>query len=304
MSPEKTLKFLQEYPDNLAGFSYEQVVQTCNEYFPQIPVLITDFDNKRGFSNQFHLGGRNAIYRGRPIENEGNVPFDNVSDFSFIAAENLDKIKSYGRANKPNEAMFYGSLSIPTACMETLTHGENFRASGSAMLTMGTWLFEKSMTFVQMPYSAKQLALFYETVKYQSKRFTPEGIQNSNDRLRKLLRTDIEFEILSFFGDAFAKFDIKSEADYYLTNYYADRIFNRIPGFDINHVDGIMYPSVPHSYEDFNIVMPPETVTNGLSFFEAMQIWVVTHLDGSGKTEFVPIEQRVRANKDGKLNWK
>ena len=75
-------------------------------------------------------------------------------------------------------------------------------------------------------------------------------------QLKKQIGNDIGYEIHELFGNAFANFDIKTDNDYFLSNYYADRIFNQIDGFKVGEeIDGIIYPSVPSSFEENNIVL-------------------------------------------------
>ncbi|RYZ48821.1 MAG: hypothetical protein EOP49_17680, partial [Sphingobacteriales bacterium] len=262
-----------------------------------------DFDNSAGFFNQREYGPYNLIYRGRVIIDKRNKPHEHIRDISYVPNDKLHVIEGYGRCNKPGESMFYGSFNFATACIETLTRGEEFRTTGSAMVTIGTWKFETPLTFAQMPLSKRYLKLFYETVSYKSKRLTDEAIEQRNAHVTKMLPTALDYEILQFFGDAFAKFDIKSEEDYYLSNYYTDRVFNRIKGFTVAPVDGILYPSVPNSYEEFNLVMQPRTVDGSLKFIEGMQVWVISHLDRGGGGEFIPIAQRAKLDSEGNIKW-
>lgn len=296
-------KFMSDYPDNVRGLSYGEFVEACNLYFHHLPIMVVDFDNSPSFFNQRQYGTWNLVYRGRLITDKGNNPHQNVSEISFVPEDSLDLIKSFGRANKKNEAMFYGSFNFATACIETLSRGEDFIKTGSAMVTIGTWKFEKPMVFAEIPPSIKHTKLFYERVKYQSKRVTEATVRERNDYLRGLLETDLDLEVLQFFGDAFAKFDIKSDEDYYLSNYYTDRVFNRVKGFDVNPVDGILYPSVLNSYEELNIVLKPEVVNDSLRFIEGLQIWVVSHLERGGGGEFIPIQQNARPDETGKIKW-
>lgn len=200
--------------------------------------------------------------------------------------------------------MFYGSLNYATACIETLSKGEDFRKLEAAMVTIGTWRFKEPLKLVQMPHSEKAWKSFTEQVTFISERLTEEHIKKHNEHLRQQQRNEIDYEILELFGDAFAKLEIKSDNDYFLSNYYADRVFDRIKGFYVQEeIDGIIYPSVPNSYEEKNIVLKPSVIDNKLEFVNAMQVWVVLHLKSGGGGEFIPIEQRVKADNTGKLSW-
>ena len=68
-------------------------------------------------------------------------------------------------------------------------------------------------------------------------------------------------------------------------------------------VDGIIYPSIALSYQHKNIVLKPEVVKNKMKFINAMQVWLVSFADRGGGAQFIPIKQRINADKDGKLLW-
>lgn len=108
-----------------------------------------------------------------------------------------------------------------------------------------------------------------------------------------------------FFADEFAKWDIKHDYQYMLSNYFADRAFNRIPGLPIeDEIDGIMYPSIAVSYQETNIVLKPKVVEEKLKFISAMQIWLVSFLKNNAGAQFNPIEQNVKADENGVFNWR
>ncbi len=304
-TPAEIRQFIKTIPDDVKNMTYNEVVALCNEYFPSLPMLLVDFTNEPFYFRQQQWGGLNVIHRGRKITNSQNRPHPNVSDISYIQPKELHKIDRFGRANKKGESMFYGSLNYATACIETLSKGADFRDSGSAMVTIGTWKFETPLTLAQMPHSEKVWKQFYEKVSFKSEKLTEEHIKKHNEEIRKRLRNDLDYEILELFGDAFAKFDIKDDTDYFLSNYYADRVFNRVKGLDPGEeFDGIMYPSVPNSYQEYNIVLTPGVVDTKLKFLNAMQVWVVHYLNKGGGGEFIPIEQRVKADDAGKLSWR
>lgn len=304
-TPDEIRKFIKTIPTDVKNISYDELVKRCNYFFPSLPISVVDFTNDQFFFRQREWGGLNVIHRGREITNPQNRPHPFVSDISYIPDKELDKIKSFGRVNKKGESMFYGSLNFATACIETLSKGVDFRKTGSAMVSIGTWKFEQPLKLVQMPHSEKVWTEFYQTVSFKSEKLTEEHIKEHNAELRKQINNDLAYEILELFGDAFAKFDIKDDSDYYLSNYYADRVFNRLNGFKVGEeIDGIIYPSVPNSYQENNIALKPSVIEDKLKFINAMQVWVVHHLDRGGGGEFIPIEQRVSADATGKLSWR
>src|SRR5258705_13087609 len=112
--------------------------------------MIVDFDNSPNFFHQPDMGGVNVIFRARPEEDQ---PFEGVSDISYIPEEKLHLVDKFGRVNKPNESIFYGSTKFATACTEAVSRGAvqhlkdgNF----SKMVTVGIWKFNSPLTLCQM----------------------------------------------------------------------------------------------------------------------------------------------------------
>ena len=297
--------FMDRIPNHLHRLDYNAIKITCNEYFQSLPFSIVDFTNDKFFFKQIDKGGANVIYRARHITNKFNRPHETISDISYIPDDKLDKINEFGRANKPKEAMFYGSLDYSTACTEAVCKGNVFENNNSIMLNVGVWKFETPLKLVQVPHSEKYFRKFYEEVNFKSEKIQLEHIKESNEELRKQIGNDFDFEKLMFFADYFAKWDIKQDYEYKLTNYFVDRVLNRIPQFPIDEeIDGIIYPSIALSYQEKNIVLKPDVVENKLKFIEAMQVWFISYMETKGGAKFIPIEQRVKADEKGNLLWK
>ncbi len=108
------------------------------------------------------------------------------------------------------------------------------------------------------------------------------------------------YEILA---DEFAKSKINGDYDFKITNYYCDQIFDHTTLEDkITKVDGILYPSVSFSYQEMNLVLHPRAMRK-LKFINAMMVWV-TYSEKQEKTQFAPLEQQIKADDNGNLQWK
>jgi len=193
---------------------------------------------------------------------------------------------------------------LQTACIETLSKGVDFRDTGAAMLVLGTWKFEAPLKLAEMPHSEKYWKLFYDIAGIKSETITDKNIKEQNEELKLQIRNELAYEILTLFGDAFAKFGVEDDSDYYLSNYFADRVFNKIPGFGGENIDGIIYPSVPNSYQQKNIVLKPEVVNTKLKFVEAAKVWAVHFMKTGGGAQFNPIEDRIYGDDNAKLKWR
>jgi len=281
------------------------VVDSCNEYLLKLPIVISNFENQPFYFKQRELGGKNLIYRARKIDNTSNIPYPKVADIDCISESKKGLISSYGRVNKPEERMFYGATSYSTACFETLSKGKDFQKLASAMTTTGCWIVEEPINIVEIPYSRKYSEKLTSISKNPSVKISNDLLIKQEKHFKKLLENDLDYEKMILFSDSYANFEIDSENDYYLSNYYKDRIFNKIKGFKVQKTfDAIQYPSVPFSFELNNIVIRPEVAEKKLRFFDAMQVWVLFNKEKMSDVQFIPIEQNVMSDDEGILKWR
>lgn len=297
-------KFIKEIPTEVRNMSYEELVSACNTHFPKIPIRPLPFNNEPFFFGQYDLNAVNAVYRGRKITNKENIPHQKISDINYIDDENLHKIKEFGRANKKGESMFYGAFHYPTASFETLSKGEDFKNFGTGMVSVGTWIIKEPLKLVALPPSKKYWNKFNDTVNFSLVNNSDLKIDEEIAFIKSRVKEEIDYEILELFSDAFANFEIECEQDYYLSNYYKDRVFNKIPGFQVpEEYDAIIYGSVPNGYETDNIVILPKAVDTKMKFMDAMQVWVVHHKQSIETIQFIPIVQKIYADENGNLDW-
>ncbi|MCX6272559.1 MAG: RES domain-containing protein [Bacteroidetes bacterium] len=302
--PSKVREFMRRIPDHLYRLDYDAIKVECNSYFPGIPISAVDFDNNKFFFNQYDYNGTNVVYRARVITNPDNRPFELVSQISYIPEDERLKIKEFGRVNKPGEPMFYGAVTLPTACTEAINKGNPDLNKNSVMLTVGVWKFETPLTFAHIPHSYKYFERFYKELDMVSESIQLEDIKRQDDDLRNKINNDFRYEILQFFADEFAKFTVTKDYEYKLSNYYADRVFNRIPGYEIDdQIDGIIYPSISLSYQHDNIVLKPEVVKTKLKFVHAKLVWFVNFSDTGGGASWNVIIDHIQADNSGKLLW-
>lgn len=299
------LSELQKVKDILPKVDYKTLTHILNSYLPRIPACVLEFKNDPFELNQLPNGGSNILYRGRLIED--HIPFSAIKDISYVPSDKLHTIKQYGRVNKPGESMFYSSTSLQVACMETFSKGENFdllKKGKSLKLVVGTWKIEKPMTLARMTCSESHFTSFWEEVKALNlKKVTIETIKAHNDHIRKIINSEEDYQILSFLSDEFAKTNTIDHNEHKISNYYADRLFNRISQFHMQgDVHGIYYPSIPSSYQEMNLALPPAIVDEKLKFLWADIIWVV-YWPENGDIQFIPLEQRAKADAYGVIQW-
>lgn len=286
------------------GVSYTVVRDILNEYFPRLPICINEFDEKPySFSRR---EAANWIYRARIVK-QGEPCWTNVSDLTYIPKDKLHQITRHGRLNKPGQSVFYGSLGLWEASIETYAKGENMDLVMSGVpveVVVGAWSLTEQVTFAQIPLPVEYVRKFMETpiIKALDLQFNMEQIEAQAAHVRGMINDDAEYKKLTYFSEAFARHEINDHREYMVSNYYADRVWNLIDGYPTDHVDGIMYYGLPSSYQKLNVAMLPEMVDKKLQFRYGYRL-IVSHNPATGKTMFIPYEQQIRA-KDGVIQWR
>lgn len=300
---------LKKVRDILTKTDYQTLSFILDSYLPTVPIVIFDFDNRPNGLNQPRNGGLNLLYRGRLLTNNDNKPYTEFKEINYISTDDAHKIKTYGRVNKPFESMFYASTEMAIACLETFSKGINLdqlEESKSVFVQIGVWKIESPLVFARMTSPENHFKEFLELEeikKLELNKITIDTIKTQNEQLRKQVGNDEEFSILEFFSEEFAKTNTQDHNEYKLSNYYADRVFNRNKNFNTKiDIDGIIYPSVPSSYQELNLVIPPHIVDTKLKFLWCDLIWVV--LNKNRGAQFIPIEHRAKVNEKGIIEWR
>lgn len=299
------LKKVREILDKI---DYKDLSEILDSYTPRIPMAIYDFENRPNEFGQSYAGGNNLLYRGRLITNEEKKPFAEFKEINYIGKENLHKIRQYGRVNKPGESMFYAATKKAVACLETFTKevklDEIEDKSTSLFVQVGVWKITNPLVLARLPIPEDHFSEFLgEMEMLKLEKITLDVVKRQNDSLRKILKNEEEYKLLEFFAEEFARFKMTDANGYKLSNYYADRVFNRNSKFDTKiSIDGIMYPSVPSSYQEVNIVMPPDVADQKLKFLWCDFVWVT--VSKSRGAQFNTIEERAMVNDKGIIEWK
>jgi hypothetical protein len=295
--------FISEIQKKSDKIDYNELKYLCNSTLTNIPISIIDFKNKPFDFKQREYSGRNVIFRARARTPVDNIFPSKVSEISFIPEEGKDKIKEFGRFNKPKEPMFYGSLNYATACAEAVSKGNPFvffKSNGSILITVGVWEFTSHLTLARIPYSEKYFLELHKIMPHDSSILGLETIKTINKKLKDDFGSDIGFDILTFFADECSKFNKVEDFNYKLSNYYSDRIFNKINEYQLSEkIDGIRYPSVVLSYEEDNIVFTPDVIESKLKFINAFEVWMVT----GDRINFYPTRKRATTDNLGNLVW-
>ncbi len=291
---------LKTFSEEVHKYSnYDEAKKKLDSFIPSGIIFGDDFHNTPFYFKQHQWSGQNVVYRCRRND-KNNAPYSHVSNISYAPEEELKNIVR-GRVNKPGESIFYGATKFETACFEVVFKQDSFKIGNTTQLTVGVWKFEKPMRFAKIPYSLNGYKKFFENVNIKPPAKDIQDVIRDNDQIKKRIGNDLEFEVLMFFADAFANFRIRNDADYYITNFYSEKIFSHHAGFD-----GIIYPSVANAFGELNIALKPASVKEKLSFIWADHCGVISDIKNSGKIDqvnFIPYQRRAKCDDEGNLQW-
>jgi hypothetical protein len=186
------------------------------------------------------------LYRARI--NETNISFTRREEISYNRDTNKIRL---GRANLPEQSIFYASHKWETPLLETsplLTQGIK---NGIETFTIGRWLVEESFPlFALIP----NLELLDENIEFFK-------------NYRNLLENDPELNNphaknhLQFFSDQFSIQAKGNENLYKISSAY----FNHVITNSKERVLGMLYPTVEYYFKDLNVALLPEAVDRFLT---------------------------------------
>jgi len=239
---------------------------------------------KVSFKKLIHIILQNNIHipyttimlkKGAPIErgriNENNRLFK--SEFEISYRTDLGNISEFGRANKPFQSMFYGSLpsedikSLAIVLFAELV--EQFRnvpeTDFETNMTIGRWFVKEDFEVADVCFSED-----YFTIEEIKTRYDFWITKTKNDLLGQKEYQDL----LQFFSKEFSKTQINTHFDYKLSSFYTEIAINA------NKLNGISYPSVKTDYSGRNIALTPDAVEK---YLELKEVAVFKFIVDKGK---------------------
>jgi hypothetical protein len=301
---------LRQITANVNNYTYEEINRILSKLIPHVPIIIYQSD-KIPRSDKGLYRDPSIIYRARPNkpldqDSTMEMPWTKVSEISLVPETKKDKIQ-FGRANKEKQSRFYASNDFHVACYEVIWHKFPLKTNEKDQkLTIGKWKITKPLNLAYIPYSTNYLSkILNNGIKIQEdiyKIIDKEKEQINNLLLKQKSDIDSDKSIIEYFSDEFAKLEINCENDYFLSNFYCDQVFENCPNENgILDIDGIIFPSVSFSYQYYNLVLHPRSMSK-IKFIEAMYIWV-NYFNDIKKMQFTPLEQNVSADESGQIIW-
>lgn len=185
-------------------------------------------------------------------------------------------IKGYGRANKPSQSMFYGAVKsdlVPLPrivnCAEihdVLRTKNKNNITTDFIVTVGKWRIINDIDVIEMVFkddlinNVPDIERAYKQQMSHFEKKIPHGINQMK-------------YLLSFFSDEFAKSNIESDRDYWISAAYTNMALK------FKGINGIMYPSVRTEYLGTNVALTPEAVDKNLRLekVEMFKVFVKGH---------------------------
>jgi hypothetical protein len=253
MAPELT--FLDQVRYNLQYIDYESIYRSIIEL--RAKAVPTSRIIKGHFIERARINYDDEIFM-----RQEQVSY--ISDPDVLANRVV-----FGRANKPHQSIFYGSIISPemglpraVAYFETTSRIKELSIPGSfkESFTMSRWRILETFESVEIIYG--------EPYHGQSE-YVRMSIENQNPNLRRMIEElkvskgqdyAEHFEQQArLFGNEFAKKDIDSPEDYKISAAYANYVWDK------TQFGAITYPSVPSGYKGQNVALKPAIVDAFLS---------------------------------------
>jgi len=190
------------------------------------------------------------------INKSGEI-FNSEAEITYRT--DFENIKEFGRANAPQQSMFYGAIKSDhirnPRIVNLFESSELYRQSDKDLnefiMTVGKWKIKQDFEVALMTFNKKIIEnipstrIAYEYHYNNLKKDFPDRID------------DIEL-VLEFFSDEFAKKNIKTHNDYKISSAYSELAIN------VNGLNGVIYPSVRTDFQGTNVALTPQAVENYL----------------------------------------
>jgi hypothetical protein len=187
------------------------------------------------------------LYRSR---NNQDGLFQTIDDLSNRMG--LENITEFGRANEPNQSIFYAADVRITAISETneIFREENCRNTDIS-ITTSQWVTIKDLdlTLIVGNSIAKEKNDLIKSYAIDIMSLVNDICGNDSDKV---------FEILSFISEEFAFNARNNHNNYKISCAFAQLIYE--------NSDGLLYPSLQREFEGLNFAIKPESVKEKLRF--------------------------------------
>lgn len=244
MNKFEAFEKLKEFSKKLTSVSYEEIYDVLQNGVKCIPFPIAKL--------------RKSAYIDRVRPNEDKNLFKHIDELGYIKNKNvIDKLTTFGRANKPHQVMFYGAIETSlidkqrvTAIIETspLFIVSDMNCIKEELCTVSRWEVQEELSVVEVVFSEHAL------------KNNPNIIKSHETQKSTLIEWEMEqkeenfyLDFLKFISEEFAK-KVANPEEYKISVAYTHLALIHSGAL------GIAYPSVQTDYLGVNVVLLPETI--------------------------------------------
>jgi hypothetical protein len=263
---------------DLAEISFEELSEKLLDIFPSALTFSSRINNSATFF--------------RVRINETDQEFNSITDL-YPPPSSL--IKSYGRANRPNQRVFYCSENPLISISEVLNHTNFFSTNSESenFITISEWGIKdnKDLDLALLIYSSFHWnnEIYKKGASKDFKLFF-EGDHNGNKPSEQMSESILSQMV--FWSDHFANPNIKSDIDYMISAYYFSRLNN----------DGLLYPTVANYFSGNNYAININSFINKM--FPISFRFARCYNSKSDRKNFeVRILKEGLANENGTIDW-
>ncbi len=260
---------------------YETDVQRHLYFIASFPIFL------------FKIPVETYVYRAR-------TSFDNesFSQIPKISYAPKGSVKHYGRANFPNQSLFYCSEDQETAYLELLTYWVKNVVEGQIFqVTMGEWVTTKifESIIVTTPNIAQRKSKF------------EIGTGNAYDIKMREFSPDqqiIAKEFYSKFYDWYSRPARVGDDLYRVTSNISNKLITSGKKLGIFKNAAISYPSVASHEEGINFAFEPKIVASGkLRCVRTWRLKLIANLDEYGNYNFKEVHREHGRINDNTIYW-
>lgn len=239
------------------------------------------------------------LFRGRPNDETGLF-----MELKQISIKPKELVTSYGRANIPNQAVFYCSTNEETVVREVTQWyiNDNGRAQDlitkkvigmnwspfTSMMTISAWVVKEDL-YVTVLFNGDAQRRSLAIQEYEKDR---KNIINGGNANRLKSRNSI----LDFFSQEFGKLDVKHEFEYFYSAFYAYEVYNsEIIEDPSSKLDGVKFASIANDLRGENYALSEEAFKNKIDFLGANFCYTYNNNVGKIENEGTAMIGRVNA---------
>lgn len=221
-----------------------------------------------------------------------------LTDPSYLGAPPEKFINNYGRANYPNNSVFYGTF-------DRLTILNELKPQIGDLITITEWV-PKDPTFEMVCCAIfKNWELYNGSINVEM-RIIADDYEEALKRFSIVQATQVDL-LNQFVADEFTKpVDRVNSSNYFFSAYFAKRIFEEMRDMDGRRIDAILYPSVAMRGSFNNIAAQPNTIYKNYEISKVSDCVIVQvpSLESKGHFMHGIGETNYPAILDDRINWK